>query len=254
MIGYVTLGTNDLAKSAKFYDALFDLRGVKRMMGSEEDGFIAWGEPGGGAGLGLTSPFNKERATVGNGVMAAIACERRAQVDALYNAALALGAANEGAPGEREGPPGFYAGYFRDPDGNKLNAFTMGPDGKRAHVVGYVTMGTNDIARAKAFYSAIAEELGAGVVWEIPASVVWSAPNGSAFDITRPFNGEPATVGNGAMVAFQCADTAQVDRVYNRAIALGAKCEGPAGERFPGFYAGYFRDPDGNKLNAFVMG
>lgn len=253
MIGYMTLGTNDLANNAKFYDALFELRGVKRLMGSEADGFIAWGEPGGGAGLGLTSPFNKERATVGNGVMAAIACENRAQVDALYNAAIALGGADEGKPGEREGPPGFYAGYFRDFDGNKLNAFTMGPDAKRRHLIGYATMGTNDIARAKSFYDAIAQELGASQVWAIPSSIVWSAPDGSAFDITKPFDGKPATVGNGAMVAFECADRAQVDRVYNRAIALGAQDEGPAGERFPGFYAGYFRDPDCNKLNCFVM-
>jgi predicted lactoylglutathione lyase len=254
MIGYMTLGTNDLARGAKFYDALLELRGVKRLMGGEADGFIAWGEPGGGAGLGLTNPFDKNPATAGNGVMAAIACEDRAQVDAIYNAALALGAQDEGKPGERDGPPGFYAGYFRDLDGNKLNAFTMGPDAKRKHVVGYTTMGTNDIDRSAAFYDAISLELGAGRAWAIPTFIVWSAPGGSAFSITKPFDGAAATVGNGAMVAFECADKAQVDRVYHRAIALGAKCEGPAGERWPGFYAGYFRDPDGNKLNAFWMG
>ena len=253
MIGYVTLGTNDLARGAKFYDAIFEVMGAKRMMGSDEDNFIAWGEPGGGAGLGLTKPFNGEAATAGNGVMAALACESREQVDAIYKLALSLGATDEGQPGRREGPPGFYAGYFRDPDGNKLNAYTMKPSGK-PHLVGYMTMGTNDIDRAKAFYDAIAEELGAAQVWAIPTSIVWSTPGGSAFDITKPFDGNPATVGNGAMVAFECKDTAQVDRVYTRAIALGAKCEGPAGERWPGFYAGYFRDPDGNKLNAFFMG
>ncbi len=255
MIGYVTLGTNDLAKNAKFYDAIFAALGAKRMMGSEADGFIAWGEAGGGAGLGLANPFNKEPATVGNGVMAALACENPEQVDAVYKLALSLGAQDEGAPGPREpGPPGFYAAYFRDPDGNKLNAFTMRPHGKRAHLVGYMTMGTNDIERGAAFYDAIAQELGAGRAWEIPTFIVWSARGGSAIALTKPFDGAAATVGNGAMVAFECKDRAQVDRVYQRAIALGAKCEGPAGERWPGFYAGYFRDPDGNKLNAFVMG
>jgi predicted lactoylglutathione lyase len=254
MIGYMTLGTNDLPRSAKFYDSILTALGRQRMMGSEADGFIAWGEAGGGAGLGLTKPFDGNPATVGNGVMAALACESRAQVDEVYKLALSLGAKNEGPAGPRQGPPGFYAGYFRDLDGNKLNAFTMGPDAKRTHVVGYATFGTNDITRAKTFYGAIAEVLGAGLVWEIPESVVWSNPNGAAFDITKPFDGNPATVGNGAMVALECTGPAQVDAVHKTALALGGSDEGAPGQRWPGFYAGYFRDPDGNKLNAFVMG
>lgn len=252
MIGYMTLGTNDLQRAAAFYDAILGALGAKRMMESET--FIAWGEAGGGAGLGITKPFNGKPATVGNGVMAALACESPVQVDEVYKLALSLGAKDEGAAGPRQGPPGFYAGYFRDPDGNKLNVFTMGSDAKRAHVVGYATMGTNDITRAKAFYGALAEVLGAGLIWEIPHSVVWSKPNGAAFDITKPFDGNPATAGNGAMVAFECADPAQVDAVHKTALAFGASDEGAPGERWPGFYAGYFRDPDGNKLNAFVMG
>jgi predicted lactoylglutathione lyase len=254
MIGYMTLGTNDLPRSAKFYDTILTALGRQRMMGSEADGFIAWGEAGGGAGLGLTKPFDGKPATVGNGVMAALACESARQVDEIYKLALSLGAKNEGPAGPRQGPPGFYAGYFRDLDGNKLNVFTMGPDAKRTHLVGYATMGVADVDRSAAFYDAIAQELGAGRAWESPSFIVWSAPGGSAFSITKPFDGEPATVGNGAMVALECADAARVDRVYNRAMALGAKDEGPAGQRWPGFYAGYFRDPDGNKLNAFAMG
>jgi catechol 2,3-dioxygenase-like lactoylglutathione lyase family enzyme len=121
MLGYVTLGTNDLARAAKFYDALTAELGVSRMMENEQ--FIAWGQPGGGAGIGLTKPFDGNPATVGNGVMAALAAKDRAQVDRLYNLAMSLGARDEGAPGERF--PGFYAAYFRDPDGNKLNAFVM---------------------------------------------------------------------------------------------------------------------------------
>ncbi len=122
MIGYVTLGTNDLARAAKFYDAIAAELGTKRMM--DNDTFIAWGEPGGGAGVGLTKPFDGKAATVGNGVMVAFECKSREQVDKVYHLARSLGAADEGAPGERF--PGFYAGYFRDPDGNKLNAFIMG--------------------------------------------------------------------------------------------------------------------------------
>ena len=121
MLGYVTLGTNDLARAAKFYDALTAELGGGRMMENEQ--FIAWGAPGGGAGIGLTKPFDGKPATVGNGVMAALRAKDTAQVDRIYKLAISLGASDEGAPGERF--PGFYAAYFRDPDGNKLNAFVM---------------------------------------------------------------------------------------------------------------------------------
>nr|WP_233245759.1 VOC family protein [Marinicauda salina] len=122
MIGYVTLGTNDRERSAKFYDALFKEFGVGRMM--EEEQFIAWGEMGGAPGIAATRPHDGKPATVGNGVMVALAAKDRAQVDKVYETALANGGTDEGAPGERF--DGFYAGYFRDPDGNKLNVFVMG--------------------------------------------------------------------------------------------------------------------------------
>jgi predicted lactoylglutathione lyase len=125
MIGYVTLGTDDLAKSAPFYDALAAELGVGRMM--EFDSFIAWGEPGGAPGIGLTRPFDGNPSTIGNGVMVALAARDEAQVQRLYDIALANGGTDEGAPGDRGG--GFYAGYFRDPTGNKLNAFVMGQGG-----------------------------------------------------------------------------------------------------------------------------
>jgi catechol 2,3-dioxygenase-like lactoylglutathione lyase family enzyme len=121
MLGYVTLGTNDLARAAKFYDAITAELGVGRMMENEQ--FIAWGAPGGGAGIGLTKPFDGKPATVGNGVMAALRAKDRAQVDRIYRVAMSMGAQDEGAPGDRGG--GFYAAYFRDLDGNKLNAFVM---------------------------------------------------------------------------------------------------------------------------------
>ena len=122
MIGYVTLGTNDLPRAAAFYDALCKELGVGRMM--EMETFIAWGKPGGGAGIGLTKPFDGKAASVGNGVMVALECKDRAQVDRIYSLALSLGGSDEGKPGDRGG--GFYAAYFRDRDGNKLNAFIMG--------------------------------------------------------------------------------------------------------------------------------
>lgn len=122
MIGYVTLGTTDLAKAAEFYDAIAAELDTPRMM--EFDGFIAWGKPGGGAGIGLTRPFDGNVATVGNGVMVALQAKDKEQVHRLHEIALAHGGTCEGPPGPRG--EGFYAGYFRDPDGNKLNAFIMG--------------------------------------------------------------------------------------------------------------------------------
>ena len=124
MIGYVTLGTNDLKRAAAFYDAICGELGVGRMFDTET--FIAWGKPGGGAGIGLTKPFDGNAATVGNGVMVALEAKDRAQVDHIYELAISLGAQCEGKPGPRGPVPGFYAAYFRDPDGNKLNAFLMG--------------------------------------------------------------------------------------------------------------------------------
>ena len=123
MIGYVTVGTNDLGVAARFYDAIAAEMVVGRMM--EFDNFIAWGTPGGAAGIAATKPFDGNAASVGNGVMVAFEAKDQAQVDRLYAIALAHGGTDEGPPGPR-GDSGFYAGYFRDPDGNKLNAFVMG--------------------------------------------------------------------------------------------------------------------------------
>jgi predicted lactoylglutathione lyase len=122
MIGYVTLGTNDLPRAAAFYDALLGEMGAKRMM--ETDQFIAWGTQPDLPGLGVTKPFDKKPASVGNGVMVALGVDSSAKVDALHRKALQLGAKDEGAPGPRG--EGFYAGYFRDLDGNKLNFFVTG--------------------------------------------------------------------------------------------------------------------------------
>lgn len=122
MLGYVTVGTNDLVQAAKFYDAIAAEMGVGRMM--EFPTGIAWGAPGGGAGIGAMAPFDGKPATVGNGVMVALEAKDAGQVDRIYAIAMANGGSDEGAPGLRGG--GFYAAYFRDPDGNKLNAFVMG--------------------------------------------------------------------------------------------------------------------------------
>jgi len=120
MIGYVTIGTNDLERGARFYDELLAEIGAKRIM--EEETFIAWATSPEAPGLAITKPFDGNEASVGNGVMVALAVETPQQVDALHAKAIELGAADEGPSGPR-GEGGFYAGYFRDLDGNKLNFF-----------------------------------------------------------------------------------------------------------------------------------
>ncbi|MDJ0916143.1 MAG: VOC family protein [Woeseiaceae bacterium] len=126
MIGYVTLGTNDIQKAAAYYDELFGSIGIGRFM-EEDNVFIAWAPAPDAPSVAVTVPFNKEKATVGNGVMVALFMDSPDKVDAFHKKALELGGTNEGDPGFRpaENDKGFYAGYFRDLDGNKLNAFCM---------------------------------------------------------------------------------------------------------------------------------
>ncbi len=122
-------------------------------------------------------------------------------------------------------------------------------------MIGYVTLGTNDLARASAFYDAIAAELGTARMMETDRFVAWGTAGGAAgIGITLPHDRQAATVGNGTMVALEARDRAQVDRIHALALRLGGADEGAPGDRGGGFYAGYFRDLDGNKLNAFVMG
>ncbi|ABW29998.1 VOC family protein [Acaryochloris marina] len=123
-------------------------------------------------------------------------------------------------------------------------------------MIGYVTLGTNDIAKAAQFYDSLFEVLGGSRFMEFESFIAWSTgPDQPSVCVTKPFNGEPATVGNGVMIALMVDSNDKVDEVYKKAIELGAQDEGPAGPRgdIEGFYAGYFRDLDGNKLNVFHM-
>ncbi len=128
MIGYITIGTNDLDKARTFYDALFGSIGAKRLM-EMPHGFTLYGRDLGQPAVAVTPPYNGERATAGNGNMVSIVLKERAQVDALHARALELGGSDEGAPGLRgeEGDRAFYGAYFRDPEGNKFCAFRVGP-------------------------------------------------------------------------------------------------------------------------------
>lgn len=123
MIGYVTIGTNDFEGSAKFYDAVLGVLGASRAM--ETETFIAWASKPGEPMISLLKPHDGNAATVGNGMMVALAAESPAIVDAVHKKALELGAKDEGAPGPR-GEGKNYHCYFRDPDGNKLSAVHFG--------------------------------------------------------------------------------------------------------------------------------
>ncbi len=123
MLGYITLGTNNFDKAAAFYDALLAELGGARMM--ESDTFVAWSSGGtNGCAVSITKPFDGKSASVGNGVMFALAADSAELVDKVYARAIELGGTSEGEAGPR-GDSGFHAGYFRDLDGNKLNVFFM---------------------------------------------------------------------------------------------------------------------------------
>lgn len=123
MIGYVILGTNDLPRATAFYDALLAEMGASRMMEFGERG-SAWGTAMDQPMLCVMTPYDKQPATVSNGGMVGIATDSRQTVDRMHRKALELGGTDEGAPGPRaDGGDGFYAGYFRDLDGNKLDVF-----------------------------------------------------------------------------------------------------------------------------------
>ncbi len=122
-------------------------------------------------------------------------------------------------------------------------------------MIGYVTLGTNDMPRAVAFYDALLAEIGAKRMMESERFVFWSvSPSQAALGVIKAFDGNAATVGNGTMISLIVKTSAQVDALHKRALELGATDEGAPGSRGTGFYIGYFRDLDGNKLNFFCMG
>lgn len=121
-------------------------------------------------------------------------------------------------------------------------------------MIGYTCVGTNDLPRAVAFYDGLLGVVGAKVFFKSERGVGWgTAPDKPMFSVMKPFDGAPATVGNGTMVALSAADSAQVDALYAKALALGGLDAGAPGARGGNFYGAYFRDLDGNKIAAFCM-
>ncbi|MGI8932033.1 MAG: VOC family protein [Sphingomicrobium sp.] len=132
MIGYVTLGTDDLDRARAYYDALLGTIGAKRLMqfGDEDGGFTMYGTSMAQPAIVITRPFDKQAANCGNGNMVAIVIDDKAKVDAFHAKAIELGGTDEGPPGFRGDPSfSYYFAYFRDPDGHKLAAFNISPNG-----------------------------------------------------------------------------------------------------------------------------
>ena len=122
-------------------------------------------------------------------------------------------------------------------------------------MIGYVTLGTNNFDDAAKFYDELLGSIGAGRFMESDEFIAWATSPGSpAISITKPYDGKEATVGNGMMVAIVVDSKDKVDALHAKAMELGGADEGAPGQRMDNFYAGYFRDLDGNKLNAFFFG
>ena len=124
-------------------------------------------------------------------------------------------------------------------------------------MIGYLMVGTNDIERARKFYDGVFGEIGGKRGWDNERMTGWTNGKGPQVMVVKPYDGKPATVGNGSMVALGLASPDEVKKVHAKAMALGGKDEGAPGfrpaEANSGFYGGYFRDLDGNKFVAFCM-
>ena len=122
-------------------------------------------------------------------------------------------------------------------------------------MIGYVMLGANDIERAGRFYDALLGDIGAKRTEEADTYIQWEAPSGeTTFCVTKPYDGNPATAGNGTMIAIKAGSEEQVNALHAKALDLGGKDEGVPGPRGTvGFYGGYFRDLDGNKLAFYIM-
>lgn len=125
-------------------------------------------------------------------------------------------------------------------------------------MLAYSMVGSNDIDKARKFYGDLLAEMGAKEMMVRPdgGAIFWGVePGRPMFGICKPYDGGEAQQGNGTMTAFAVKDAAQVKAMYDKAISLGAKCEGEPGPRLDGMVScGYVRDADGNKLNFFCMG
>jgi catechol 2,3-dioxygenase-like lactoylglutathione lyase family enzyme len=126
-------------------------------------------------------------------------------------------------------------------------------------LIGYTLVGTNDMQRTLAFYDALFGAVGVGRMLELPQLAGWGVSwNKPIFGVALPADGQPASPGNGAMVALGQRTRAKVRTLHAKALELGGTDEGTPGVRgqegFNAFYAAYVRDLDGNKLCFYCVG
>jgi len=121
------------------------------------------------------------------------------------------------------------------------------------YMIGYTTIGVNDMARAEAFYGALLGEIGGSQLFGQDRIKFYGNGQGGMLAICVPYDEQAPAPGNGNMIAIDAGDRETVDRLYAKAIELGASDEGEPGERMPVFYGAYVRDLDGNKICFFQM-
>jgi predicted lactoylglutathione lyase len=123
-------------------------------------------------------------------------------------------------------------------------------------MIGYVTVGVTDMEKAKAFYCELFADLGASLMMDMGRiAFIGTGTDAPMLGVCVPFDESDPQPGNGNMFAVAAASKEQAEELYNKAISLGATCDGPPGQRMPDmFYGAYVRDPDGNKMVFYVFG
>ena len=262
MFSHFTFGTNDMAQSEAFYSVVGPTLGLPDVKVDDDEGYLRIGrENGTYPFLGVGHPFDGLPATWSNGFHIAFNVPNEETVDRFHETALAHGGYDDGAPGLRTiYNPDYYAAYVRDPDGNKLQAVCylngrrVGPTGD---VISHITIGYGDLERERTFYKAVLAPLH---VVDIPeegdatcAGFGYPRYRLPIVYVQKPFDGRPASFGNGTHVAFKAESRDAVDRFHAAALAHGGLCEGKPGLRphySANYYAAYVRDRVGNKLQA----
>lgn len=262
MFSHFTLGTNDIDRAQKFYSATMAAIGQTLLSASPDKFYLKYGLPDQRyPHLFISEPFDGLPATWSNGYHIAFNAADTHAVDRFHAAALANGGSDDGPPGIRPYyAKDYYAAYVRDPDGNKLQAvcYTKGRStGLTGDIISHITVGLADLERDRAFYTAVLKVLG---IVEIPeegdAHSAGYGYLGLALPIIYlqpPFDGRPATWGNGCHTALAATSREAVDQFHRAAIANGGSDEGEPGLRpqySANYYAAYVRDCLGNKLQA----
>jgi catechol 2,3-dioxygenase-like lactoylglutathione lyase family enzyme len=123
-----------------------------------------------------------------------------------------------------------------------------------SEMLSYATVGTNDLKKSVPFFTELLGAQGASKVFEHPRGAAFGKDGKMVLSVLTPFDGKPATVGNGSMIALEMPSREAVDAFHAKALALGGTDEGAPGERGPGFYMAYFRDLEGNKFAVCKLG